>query len=135
LRNGLRWRVLLLFWASLIVPGAMVAAPAFAFLRGALDHSTRADASVAWMDGATAIELARRLTAGTSSHSLLAGFGCAVLALLVLSPFVSAAMVASARSGEDLSLRSLLAGAGEFYGACCEPPSSVFCRCPPAPPW
>ena len=42
LRGALQWRLLLLWWASLLVPGAIAAAPCAFFLRAQLDHSTRA---------------------------------------------------------------------------------------------
>jgi hypothetical protein len=65
LRRSLRWRVLLVFWGALLLPSALALLPAFAFLRGHLDHSTRAQDVVAWMDGATAIDLVLQL--GTDS--------------------------------------------------------------------
>jgi hypothetical protein len=117
LRRGLRWRVLTLWWAALVVPGAIAAAPAFAFLSGHLDHSPRAPQNVAWMDGATLIELIRQLDQDGASRALLAGLGAAALALLAASPFVAGAMVASARADEALPFRPLLAGAGELYGS------------------
>ncbi len=116
LRRGLRWRVLLLWWAALLVPGAIAAAPAFVFLRAHLDHSPRAPQIVAWMDGATLIELLRQLGEDGAAQSLIGGLGAAALALLVASPFVAGAMVASAGADEPLRFRPLLAGAGELYG-------------------
>ncbi|MGZ6123335.1 MAG: hypothetical protein ACXWLR_00140 [Myxococcales bacterium] len=115
LRRGLRWRVLLLWWAALAVPGAIAAAPAFAFLRQHLDHSPRAPEVVAWMDGATLIELVRQLGEDGAARGLLFALGAAALALLVTSPFVAGAMVASARTDEPLLFRALLAGSGELY--------------------
>ena len=116
LRRGLRWRVLLLWWASLLVPGAIAAAPAFAFLRQSLDHSVRAPRVVAWMDGATAIEMVRRLAADGAWRPPLTGLGAAALALLLAAPFVAGAMVTAALSDEELPFRQLLAGGGELYG-------------------
>lgn len=116
LRRGLRWRVLLLWWAALALPGAIAAAPAFAFFRAHLGHSPRAPDVVAWMDGSTLIELVRQLHESGASTALLLGLGSAVLVLLVCSPWVAGAMVASARTDEPPSLGMLLAGAGELYG-------------------
>lgn len=116
LRRSLRWRVLLLWWAALLVPAAIAGAPAFAFLRAHLDHSPRAPEVVAWMDGATSIELFRQLGEDGSWRALIGGLGAAALALLVASPFVAGAMVASAGADDPLPFRPLLASAGELYG-------------------
>jgi hypothetical protein len=116
LRRGLRWRVLLLFWSVLLVPSAIAALPAFAFLRRHLDHSPRAPRVMAWMDGETLFDLVRRLADQGVSWTLLFGFGAAALCLAVLAPFAAAAMVASALSDEPLPLTRLCAGAGEMYG-------------------
>ncbi|MGZ6123533.1 MAG: hypothetical protein ACXWLR_01150 [Myxococcales bacterium] len=116
LRRGLRWRVLAVWWAALIVPGAIASAPAFAFLSQHLDHSPRGPQAVAWMDGSTLIELIRQLGEDGASRALIGGLGAAVLTLLVTAPFVAGAMVASARNDEALPFRPLLAGAGELYG-------------------
>jgi hypothetical protein len=116
LRRALRWRVLLLWWAALLVPGAIAGAPAFAFLRAHLDHSPRAPGIVAWMDGSTAIELLREIAQDGAWRTLILGLGAAALTLLVLAPFVAGAMVASARGEEASPFRPLLAAAGDLYG-------------------
>ena len=116
MRKALRWRVLLIWWCSLLVPSAIAAVPAFAFLRERLDHSTRAPGALAWMDGATLIDLVRQVSASGASASLLAGSIGALLALLVTAPFAGGAMVASAGAGEALPFPRLLAGAGGLYG-------------------
>ncbi len=116
LRRGLRWRVLALWWASLAVPSAIAAGPAYAFLRASLDHSIQARDVVAFIDGATAIELVRQLATDAVSRPLLVGLGGACLALLVCAPFVAGAMVTAARNDESAPFRALLAGAGELYG-------------------
>lgn len=116
LRRGLQWRLLLLWWASLLVPSALVALPAFAFLRDHLDHSTRAVHNVAWLEGATLIELLRQL--GQPGPALALGWGAAsaVVCLLAVSPFVAGATVAAARGDGPLRLGALMAGGGELYG-------------------
>jgi len=116
MRKALRWRVLLIWWCSLFVPSAIAAVPAFAFLREQLDHSTRAPGAVAWMDGATLIDLLRQASEKGASESLLAGSIGALLALLVTAPFAGGAMAASAGAGEPLPFSRLLAGAGGLYG-------------------
>ncbi|HZR07698.1 MAG TPA: hypothetical protein VFA79_03895 [Myxococcales bacterium] len=116
LRRSLRFRVLLLWWAALLVPAAIAAAPAFAFLRAHLDHSPRAPDVVAWMDGFTSIELLRQVHAQGAWRTLAGGLGAGALAMLVVSPFVAGAMVASAGADEPLQFRPLLAAAGAHYG-------------------
>src|SRR5207248_2372492 len=42
LRGAFQWRLLALWWASLLLPGALAALPVAAFLRAQLDHSPEA---------------------------------------------------------------------------------------------
>ena len=116
LRRALRWRVLLLWWAALVVPGAIAAAPAFAFLQSHLDHATAAPGMVAWMDGATLVELIRQLGENGAGRSILFGIGAAAGALLVCAPFLAGAMVACAGTDENLPFPGLLSAAGRLYG-------------------
>lgn len=116
LRRGLQWRLLLLWWASLLVPSALVAMPAFAFLRGQLDHSPGAARNVAWLEGATLIELLRQLGEPGPAASLGWGTAAAVVCVLAVSPFVAGATVAAARSDEVSRLGALMAGGGALYG-------------------
>jgi hypothetical protein len=116
LHRGLQWRLLLLFWASLIVPGAVAAMPVFAFLRAQLDHWPGAGDAVANLDGRTLIELARQLGENGAAERIGGAAAAAALVALLLSPFVAGATVAAARSDETLSWRQLLAGGGELYG-------------------
>jgi hypothetical protein len=116
LRRSLQWRLLLLWWASLVLPSVIAAVPVFAFLRRQLDHAPEAARSVAFVDGATLIELVRQLDENGVSTSI--GFASVAAALLVMaiSPFVAAATLAAARADEPPGLGRLLAGAGELYG-------------------
>ena len=116
LRRALRWRVLLLWWTALAVPGAIAVAPAFAFLRGQLDRSTAARDAVAWMDGPTLLELVRQVRDSGAEQGILLALATALATQLLCAPFVAAAMVASARSEESLPFPRLLASAGELYG-------------------
>jgi hypothetical protein len=112
----LQWRLLLIWWAALVVPGAIAAMPALRFFQKHLDHSTGAARSVAWLDGPTFIELVRQLGQNGAGDSIAMGLAGAALVLLFLSPFVAGATLAAARSDEELPLQRLLAGAGEYYG-------------------
>jgi hypothetical protein len=118
LRKAMQWRLLFLWWASLLVPGAIAAMPVAAFLGANLDHSTRANDIVAWMDGSTVIDLLHSLgdSGAAAAAALRAGTIGAVLTLLFIAPFMAGAMVTAAHSDEPLPLQRLLAGAGEMYG-------------------
>lgn len=116
LRRGLQWRLLVLWWASLLLPSALAAMPALAFLHARLDHSPRAAQSVASFEGATLIELIRQLGEPSAAASLGWGAVAAALCALAFSPFVAGATVAAARSDEPLRLGALMAGGGELYG-------------------
>ncbi|HYS07121.1 MAG TPA: hypothetical protein VEP66_00195 [Myxococcales bacterium] len=117
LRQSLRWRVLAIWWLLLLVPSAIAAMPAFALLRAQLDHSPASAGSVAWMDGATLLDLVHQLVSSSaSSQALLAGWIGALLVLLLTAPFAAAAMVAAAGAGEPLPFPRLLAAAGGLYG-------------------
>ena len=108
--------LLLLWWASLLLPGAIAALPVLRFLRRNLDHSTRAREVIARLDGPVLIELWRQLAENGAGASIGLGLAGGALALLFVSPFAAGAMVAAARSDEPLRLSRLLAGAGELYG-------------------
>ena len=117
LRQSLRWRVLAIGWLLLLVPTAIAAAPGFAFVRRQLDHSLAAAGSVAWMDGATLLDLVHQLLSGGGpSQALLAGGIGALLVLLLTAPFAAAAMVAASGAAEPLPFPRLLAAAGGLYG-------------------
>ncbi|HUJ25895.1 MAG TPA: hypothetical protein VLW85_07755 [Myxococcales bacterium] len=114
--GALQWRLFLLWWAALVVPGAIAALPVIEFLRKQLDHSPLAAGLVARLDGGVAIELARQLGQNGAGDSIALGFAGAALVVLFTSPFVAGATLAAARSDEPLPLSRLLTGAGEYYG-------------------
>jgi hypothetical protein len=110
LAGSLQWRLLLVWWASLLLPGAIAALPVFRFLRRHLDHTTRT------LDGGAFLQLARQLHEDGAAASIELGLIGGGLALVFVSPFVAGAMVAAARADEPPRLSRLLAGAGELYG-------------------
>lgn len=116
LRGPLQWRLLLLFWFSLALPGFLAALPVFAFLRGQLDHLPRARELVEGLDGATLIDLLRQLGENGAARSIGFGAAGAGLCALLFSPFVAAATVAAARSDEPLDTGRLVASGAEMYG-------------------
>lgn len=108
LSRALQWRLLLLWWASLLLPGALAAHPVFHFLRRHLDHFAGP------LDAAAFLELLRQT--GEDGPSFALGVSGALLAVLFVSPFSAGAMVTAARHDEPLRIDQLLAGAGELYG-------------------
>jgi hypothetical protein len=115
LKAAAQARLLLLWWASLLVPGAIAALPVWSFFSAQLDHAPKARELVAFLDGATLIELLRQ-AAEPAAGPIGWGFVAAAIALVAVSPAMAGAMVAAARSDEPLGLRELLRGAGELYG-------------------
>ena len=111
----LQWRLLFLWWASLLVPGAIAALPVFHFLRTQLDHSPRARDAVAFLDGAMVFDLWRQLAENGAREAVALGLFGSALALLMVAPLMAGALVTAARSDEPLSLPRLLAGAGGLY--------------------
>ena len=109
--GALQWRLLLLWWAALIVPGAVAALPVMRFLQKHLDHATHQA-----MDGAVLLDLLKQLGENGAGEQMFHGAVSAALVLLFLSPFVAGAALTAARSDEPLPLQRLLAGAGEYYG-------------------
>ena len=116
LSRALQWRLLFLWWASLLVPGALAALPVFQLLRAQLDRSPRARDLVAFLDGPTLLDLLRQLGENGAGDGVLAGLAGAALTLFLTAPFVSGALVTAARSDEPLRFPRLLAGGGELYG-------------------
>ena len=115
LLRALQWRLLFLWWASLLVPGAIAALPVFHFLRNQLDHSPRARDAVAFLDGSMLSDLLRQLTENGAGDAVAMGLAGSALAVWMVAPFMAGALVTAARSDEPLSLPRLLSGAGELY--------------------
>ena len=117
LANPLQWRLLFLWWVSLLAPGTVTAIPLALFLDGNLAHSTQAREVIAGIDGSTTVELYRQLTEPARILSIAVGAGAGLLFLFVIGPAMAGATVAAAAAaGERLPLRRLVAAAGEFYG-------------------
>ncbi len=115
LRAGGQWRVLLLWWASLLLPTLLAALPVLSSLGALLDYSTRAKQVVAWLDGATLLELVKQLGEPQAAR-VPTGYLSALLVLLAIAPAMAGAMVAAASSDEPLRFDQLLGGAGELFG-------------------
>lgn len=107
--DSLQWRLLAVWWASLLLPTLIAGLPVSIFLRRELDHSTRA------LDGSTLLDLYRLVRDGQGAPIGI-GLAGGALSLLFISPFAAGAMVAAARADEPPRFSRLLAGAGELYG-------------------
>jgi hypothetical protein len=114
--RGAHPRLLAVWWASLLLPGAVAALPLLAFFDRHLGRSTRAASLLARLDGAALLELARLLPENGSAESIGFGLTSAVLVLLLSAPFAAGAAVAAAQTDERLNLRRLCAGAAGLYG-------------------
>jgi hypothetical protein len=114
--RGAHPRLLAVWWASLLVPGAVAALPLVAFFDRHLGRSTRAATLLARLDGAALLDLARLLPENGSAESIGFGLTSAVLVLLLSAPFAAGVVVAAAQTDERLDLRRLCAAAASLYG-------------------
>jgi hypothetical protein len=116
LRRGAQWRLLLIWWASIIMPTVLAGIPLMAFFDKHLGHSPRSPQLIARLDGSTLLELLRLLGENGSGQSIGFGLGGGLLVLLMSAPFAAGAAVTAAQTDETLSLPKLSAGAAELYG-------------------
>jgi hypothetical protein len=116
LRGGAQWRLLLVWVAGLAIPALAVYEPLRFVLGDALDHSPRAAALVAALDGSAAIDLLHALGSRESRAALQTGLGLATILAVLVSPLLAGAAVTAARASEPPRLHQLLRGAGEWYG-------------------
>jgi hypothetical protein len=114
--RGLQWRLLLVWWGTLLLPTVIAGLPLMAFFDRHLGHSTRAGSLLARLDGSALLELVRLLGENGSGPSIGFGLGGAALVLLTSAPFAAGAAVCAARTDDQLDLRSLSAGAAGLYG-------------------
>ena len=112
--RGAQWRLLLIWWASLLMPLFIAGLPLFAFLDRHLGHTTRA--VTARLDGSTLLDLLRQLGEDGASQAIGQGIAGAAVVLLFSAPFAAGAAVAAAQTDEPLDLRRLSAGAAGLYG-------------------
>ena len=114
--RGAQWRLLLIWWASLLMPAVIAGLPLMAFFERHLGHSTHADALVARLDGSALFDLLRLLAENGSGQSIGFGLGGGLLVLLMSAPFAAGAAIVAAQTDETLDLRRLSAGAAGLYG-------------------
>jgi hypothetical protein len=114
--RGAQWRLLLIWWASLLMPAILAGMPLMAFFDRHLGHSTRATGLIARLDGSTLLALVRLLGENGSGQSIGFGLGGGLLVLLMSAPFAAGAAVTAAQTDETLNLQRLSAGAARLYG-------------------
>jgi hypothetical protein len=114
--RGAQWRLLVVWWASLLMPSVIAALPLLAFFDRHLGRWPRASSLLARLDGSAFLELLRLLPENGSADSIRSGLVGALLVLLFSAPFAAGTTVAQAQTDETLNLRQLAAGAAGLYG-------------------
>lgn len=112
-RHALQWRLPVLYGAALLLPLAILVAPAWIVLDGQLSYSVHAAALAQQLDLAAITDL---LAAGRD-HALAAqlAVGAALAWTALLSPLLAGATVTAARSPVPLPFAALLAGGVAEY--------------------
>lgn len=110
---ALQWRLLLLWLACLLLPAVLATLPVWLLLARELDHSVHAPALAQALDMVAITDLGT--AANRERESLTAAGAGALIVTLLLSPFLTGAVVTAARAPQPPRLRELLAGAGEQY--------------------
>jgi hypothetical protein len=113
-RLAMQWRLLLLWLITLLIPTAFLALPMWRLLSAQLDHSVHAAELAHSLDMNSLYDL---MAAMSLSGMAVAEAGlAAVVFTLLLSPFLSAAMIAAARAPAPLSMGHLVHGGIAGYG-------------------
>lgn len=114
-RSGIaNWRVGVVWIAATLIPTAIVSVPLGQFLSAALDHSALAGEWARQWNIAAVLEL---IANSTEFAPVLAGAGVvAALFTMLLWPFLTAMIVASARDARPTGFVALLSGGVRAYG-------------------
>ena len=116
LGHAFQVRLLLLYVVGSLIPAIFAAMPLRRVLSNLLDHSPRAKDLVAALDSHAAIDILRQFGDAQTSGSVATGFATAIVAALLVGPFLAGAALLVARAEETVRTRALLASAGENYG-------------------
>jgi hypothetical protein len=116
LGHAFQVRLLLLYVAGSLLPATFAALPVHRVLSPLLDHSPRAKDLVASLDSHAAIDILRQIGDAPTRAALAAGFATAVIAALLVGPFLAGAALLVANTDETVRTRALLGSAGENYG-------------------
>ncbi|UGQ47576.1 hypothetical protein [Massilia endophytica] len=112
-RAALQWRLLLVWLGASLLPTLLLAVPMWSTLSAALDHSVRAAALAQELDLAALTDLAAAI--GENKLAFRAGGVAAIVLLLLLSPFLTGAVVTAARSPQPARFGVLFAGGMAEY--------------------
>lgn len=112
-RAALQWRLMLIWLAAVLLPTALLALPVWNTLSPLLDHSVRAPELAHALDGAAFTDIFAEIR--RNGVALQAGGLAALVATLLLSPFLTGVIVTAGRSLQVLTLRELAAGGVAEY--------------------
>jgi hypothetical protein len=112
-RAALQWRLLLIWLGASLLPTLLLAFPMWITLSAALDHSVHAAVLAQELD---LVALADLIAATSENKAAFrAGGTSALVLLLLLSPFLTGAVVTAARSPEPARFGVLFAGGMAEY--------------------
>jgi len=114
--RGSRWRVLALFAGLAILPSLVATLPVWTFLSIQLDRSVAAEGLSAGLTLPLAFELVRTLSDERAGRMIVLGLASGLLVALVVGPIAAGAALAEGRAHQPMSIRGLLAAAGDLYG-------------------
>lgn len=112
-RAALQWRLLLLWLAATLLPTAVLALPVWSALAPALDYSVRAPELARALDMLAVTDLFNEVR--RNALALHAGALVALAMTLLLSPFLTGAIVTAGRAPHAPTLRELVAGGVAEY--------------------
>jgi hypothetical protein len=113
-RFAMQWRLLLLWLAALLIPAALASFPFWRILAKSLNNSIYAAELAQRLDASTFVDLQNAAVAG--GLAIVGGGVAGVFLTLLLSPLLSGAVIAAAKSSERLSFGQLIRGGITEYG-------------------
>ena len=108
-RAALQWRLLAIWLGSVLLPALLFALPVWTTLSGILDQSLRAPELARSLDVLALADIMGELR--RNAVALQSGGLAALLLSLLMSPFLTGAIVTAGRAQETASFRALCAGA------------------------
>lgn len=112
-RAALQWRLMLIWLIAMLLPTALLALPIWNSLAPLLDNSVRAPELARALDGLAFTDMSAELR--RNAVSLQAGGIAALVLTLLLSPFLTGAIVTAGRAQQTATLRELCAsGVAEY---------------------
>jgi len=116
LGHAFQARLLVLYVLGSLLPAILAALPLRGVLSPLLDHSPRAKDLAAALDSHAALDVLRQLGDAQTRSAVAGGFLTAIVAALLVAPFLAGAALVVARAEDTVSFRALLGSAGESYG-------------------